>query len=301
MSFHKVKASQLNLRRTPEVINGNIVAVLPNGQRVEKIEAIPDTQWWRIRTTLQGTSFEGFVSAQFLEEEEAALPAEVNLLMEIHLDENNTAAARNKKEGRAFPLNESGQPTRIMTSAESQILSIGSILDWLDVERSDRYLPASGSTFCNIYTYDFCFLSGAYLPRVWWSEQAIRDLGSGRAVVPQYAKTIFELNANALLNWLKIWGTNFGWQRVNSETALQDAANQGQLGLIVAQRIDLNRSSHIVAVVPETGTFKAKRDVDNKVIIPLQSQAGVSNRKYFRDRKWWTDSKFREFVFFIHD
>jgi hypothetical protein len=43
----------------------------------------------------------------------------------------------------------------------------------------------------------------------------------------------------------------------------------------------LNKSGHVVVVVPETETEKAFR-VNGKVIYPLQSQAGMNNYNYFR-------------------
>ena len=76
-------------------------------------------------------------------------------------------------------------------------------------------------------------------------------------------------------------------------TELQDAANQGEVCLICAQRNDLNMSGHIVAVVAETQTKQAARS-GLQVTRPLQSQAGAVNFRYSTGvRAWWTDAKFR--------
>jgi hypothetical protein len=115
----------------------------------------------------------------------------------------------------------------------------------------------------------------------------------------RYADTVRELNANALLNWLSDLGPRFGWQRVVDETTLQTAANEGKVGIICAQRTDLERPGHIVAVVPETGTHRAQR-AGSSVTIPLQSQAGSTNFRYGSGPAWWRGARFRAFGFWTH-
>ncbi|MGG6298219.1 hypothetical protein ACQ4M4_27815 [Leptolyngbya sp. AN02str] len=90
----------------------------------------------------------------------------------------------------------------------------------------------------------------------------------------------------------------FGWTRTFKLTELQDAANQGQICIISAQRKDLNRSGHICAVVPETPSHKAQRS-GATVVSPLQSQAGVNNFAY-GGNVWWTAEKFRKYGFWMH-
>jgi len=109
-----------------------------------------------------------------------------------------------------------------------------------------------------------------------------------------------ELNANSLYDWLSSYGQTFGWRREFDLTRLQDAANAGEVCLINAQRRELNRSGHIVAVVPETDANQARRSGTN-VISPLQSQAGAVNFLYGgTNRTWWTGAQFRAFGFWIH-
>jgi hypothetical protein len=99
-------------------------------------------------------------------------------------------------------------------------------------------------------------------------------------VEPFYEKTIDEQRANDLFRWLSDFGPRFGWRQTGTLTKLQEAANLGGIGIIVARRKIDGRSGHIVAVVPETNDQKAKRDSDGSVTAPLQSQAGVTNFRY---------------------
>ena len=65
--------------------------------------------------------------------------------------------------------------------------------------------------------------------------------------------------------------------RLHSYAALQAAANAGQVCVIVARRVDLNRPGHITAVVPETPAASAVRSAQHEVLRPLESQAGTRN------------------------
>lgn len=300
-----VTATQLNLRSTPEAKAdlSNLIATLPNGQLVEKISDAGGG-WFRVSTNLQGTEFAGFVASRYLAE--VAQPPVINHISEVHLSKTNANSKRSSKAGLAFPLGESPLPGRDLTDTTSQIQSINAILNWLDVENSIRYKPGNGATYCNIYAFDYCYLCGVYMPRVWWTQPAIIRLSAGQQVPVQYGDTVTEKNANSLLEWFKQWGSNFGWERVNTMTALQEHANNGKVCVLVAKRKDTNRSGHIVAVVPETATQRAKRDTNGAVTVPLQSQAGASNKKYLCSSKWWLSHennapKFSEFVLFYHD
>ena len=74
MTKHKVTANELRLRSTPNSqTNRNILAVLSNGQLVEKI-ADSGADWWEVRVHLSGgPAATGFVANRFLE----AIPPEV--------------------------------------------------------------------------------------------------------------------------------------------------------------------------------------------------------------------------------
>lgn len=144
-------------------------------------------------------------------------------------------------------------------------------------------------------------MANVYLPRIWWTPGAIEQLRKGEEVEPLYEKTIDEQRANDLFRWLGDFGPRFGWRQTGTLTKLQETANFGGIGIIVARRKVDGRSGHIVAVVPETNEQKAKRDGEGAVTSPLQSQAGVTNFRYrAASTQWWTGEQFADSGFWIH-
>lgn len=61
-----VTTDGLNFRSAPEVDPSNILAVLPNGQIVMKLEVATDQDWWKVSTIIDGQETAGFVSQKFL-------------------------------------------------------------------------------------------------------------------------------------------------------------------------------------------------------------------------------------------
>lgn len=289
----EVTATALNLRSRPAVMPDNRVAVLPEGQRVRKVAESEAPGWWRIETDLSGVRVEGFVNSAHLAPAGIA-PAPTDGTRAAHL-RSSSPVRRDASGSWAFALNEPRQPTRDGTDPAGDL---GRIVEWLAVDRSERYRPRGGTTYCNIYAYDYAFLAGAYLPRVWWTSAALRELDGGKSVAARYGATVTELNANALCDWFEQHGGDFGWRRTFDLDELQGAANRGEVGIVVAQRADLNRSGHIVAAVPETPAHRAVR-AGGHVDRPLQSQAGSQNFRY-GGTKFWTEEKFRKHGFWLH-
>ena len=62
----KVKPESLNLRKTPEIKDGNIIASLPMAQEVETLTNNPSDRFWQVKTQVNGSTVEGLVSAAFL-------------------------------------------------------------------------------------------------------------------------------------------------------------------------------------------------------------------------------------------
>jgi hypothetical protein len=304
MSTFKVIPLALNLRSAPKVMANNVLAELPKDHLVTKLAEVDPRPWWKIGTTLQGSNIEGYVNSRFLEPGRAPEIPDLTPVFpgipEVHLTlTSGLVIKRTGKNGRAFPLSEAGQPRRNGTDSGSRKAQLAEIIHWLKVDSSARYLPENSATFCNIYAYDFCFLAGAYLPRVWWNRKAIATLAGGTVVRPVYSTTVTELNANSLCNWLEEFGPDFGWRRSFDLTELQQAANEGQVAVICAQRKDLNRSGHICLVVPETPEHPATRDREERVKVPIQSQAGSTNFRY-GGRAWWPGTQFQKHSFWIH-
>ena len=294
---------QLNFRKQPKVSQANIIAVLPQGQRVEKISG-GTTGWWKVKTEIGGNTVEGYVSSSYLKKinvkESTPEPDIISSkkIPAVHLKENDPSVKRSNTRW-AFPLGEPDMPRRKTGNIEEKIKSIHEVIQFLNVEKSARYQPKTSSTYCNIYAYDYSYLTGAYIPRVWWRSKAIENLRKGEKVQALYGTTLQEMNANALFNWFVDYGKEFKWKRVFDLETLQLEANKGKVCIICAIRVNQNESGHIVAVVPETNAHKALR-VDSKVSIPLQSQAGRNNKKYFT-QNWWSNSRYREFGFWVHE
>lgn len=193
---------------------------------------------------------------------------------------------------RAYPLPE-WKPDAVPVSGVEAIIS------FLDVEKSPRYKPGNGSTYCNIYAYDFFHAYGVYLPRVWWVQSLLSKSPWDPATSVAYAKTVRELSANALYGWLVDYGPTYGWTPVKDLNALQAEVNQGSIGVICAAQKDPTRSGHITCVVPETAEYKALRDASGNVLAPAQSQAGATNKAHFA-KDWWKQAKYRVFDFWTN-
>lgn len=197
------------------------------------------------------------------------------MIPEIHLN-STVPTKRNMVNRRAYPLNESDMP-----KGNGTVEGLREIIDFLNVEKSERYKRDTKSTYCNIYAYDYAYLCGAYVPRVWWSDSALKELNFAN---PKYGVNLREMNANALYDWFPKYGAGFGWKEVNKTNA-QISANQGKCVIMVAANKNRAKSGHIVAVVPENDTVKSV-GANGIIIYPVMSQAGAVNKKYFNS-EWW--------------
>lgn len=211
-------------------------------------------------------------------------------LPEAHLRQDRLDITPASDRGRAFPI---GDPARPRSDLEA-------IVAYLDVEASPRYRAGGGRTYCNVYACDYCSLAGVYLPRVWWTDDALGRIAAGERVGVSYGKTVRELSANALYDWLEKHGIEFGWSRAADLDRLQTAANEGRVAVIVAQRRDRRRSGHIAVVIPERLESPARRQGE-RVVLPLQSQAGRVNRSASTGASaWWEDDRFHARAFWTN-
>jgi len=170
------------------------------------------------------------------------------------------------------------------------------VVSSLNVEDSGRYAPTGTATYCNIYAYDFVTAMGAYIPRVWWYDAAMRRIEAGEQVAPVYGETVYEVNANGINRWLDTYGAGFGWTQAADMTAAQAAANAGSVVITSAANRNARASGHISVVLPERGDSTAQRHEDETVEAPLQSQAGASNfnadhnSRGLGQDQWWEDT-----------
>lgn len=291
----------LNLRSEPDPSANNILAVIPHGHNVTKLEESSVPNWWKVQTTLDGTTQVGFVNKKFLSPEGDVHLEEHQSVTPVHLPTAGHVVTRNGTL-RAFPLTETPPVERDPNGTpEQRVSAIRQLINWFGVESNQRYQAGGGATFCNIYAYDYCFMTGAYLPRVWWTAQSILKLKAGQSVPVQYPGTVNELSANSLSDWFNDWAPDFGWRRTLDLTELQDAANQGHVCITVgrAKQQFHHGHGHIVAVVPETDPFRAMRQ-GGQVIKTVQSQAGAHNHEYVVQR-WWDDGTYANFSHWIHE
>jgi hypothetical protein len=313
-----VQESPLRLRSDPRVPRdnprANVLARLPDGHFVYRLSG-KETDWFmEVETSLNGAYFRGFAATKFLREVRKAMPVDppvpvpeavepVSGIVAVYMPRKPGTVTRRTAPAGAHSLNEDGQPKRSGETASERCAELSAIIDWLGVDKPshERYQPTGGATFCNIYTHDYCFLAGVYLPRVWWMPGAIERLAQGETVEALYEKTIDEQRANDLFRWLRDFGLRFGWRQTSTLTKLQEAANLGGIGIIVARRKIDGKSGHIVAIVPETSGQKAKRGSDGNVIGALQSQAGKVNFRYRASTvEWWKGEQFTDSAFWIH-
>ena len=304
----RVTATELFLRHVPSTQSNGPIMRLHERQEMLLLEdaAAP---FKRVRVKGQNTDVIGYASGRFLEPigavpPEAVAPA-IPAVPAVHYREGELQSNRASTSRRAQPLGEAGQPRRDAAgSATQRVAQLNSIVDWLDVEQSARYARMPQATFSNIYAADFCYLASVYLPRTWWKLSTLAKFAAGMSPPAAiYDDTIRELRADDLLTWLQEYGSSFGWRSVFDASALQQAVNDGGVGLICADRATEGRPGHITVVVPETTAVKARVDADGFVSMPVQSQAGASNSARFEgNAAWWEDTvMFRDRGFFVHD
>jgi hypothetical protein len=302
MSRYRVKSDGLNLRSEPLTVPRTRIATLRSGDVVRKIRVSSDPAWWEVEAGVGGQTVRGFVAHKYLVAETAHVPPVAHAgVHPAMLAENRPTVTRDSTgSAYAYPIGEPGRPGRTGNTPAERAKSVGAIVKWLGVDTRVRYKPVGTTTYCNIYAADFCYLAGVYLPRVWWTGKALERLARGEQVAAAYDTTVVELTANRLYEWLSDFGPEFGWTRTFDLTELQRRVNDGAVGIICAQRKDLNRPGHIAAVVPETAHQKAVRNATGVVTIPLQSQAGVSCYQY-GCKAWWAADKYRAFGYWVHD
>ncbi len=309
-----VRQTPLRLRREPQIDpndpNANVIAKLPDGQIVRAVTNKEVNGFLEVETSLWGAHQRGFASAQYLKAapQAVAVPVETPApappssgIVAVYMPRRPGVVTKRTEPADEHSLNEQNQPGRTGATPDDLRAELAAIIDWLAVDDPThlRYQPGK-YTFCNIYAHDYCYLSGVYLPRVWWTPGAIEKLAQGQTVQPLYGKTVEEQRANDLLRWLRDFGTRFGWRQTGTLSKLQLEVNQGAIGIIVARRKEDGRPGHIVAVVPETENHQARRNAAGEVTVPLQSQAGSSNFRYGLKPNWWKGDQFADSAFWIH-
>lgn len=307
----EVTADHVNLRSAPALDPHNIVDVLRRGQRVDGLEPAA-SEWWRVQAESSTGRHSGYVASRYLQTvavgvstpqswSPPGLAPGVASRLGVHILGVKDARRDSMQARHAALTDTSAVPLRdSQVSDSAKVTKLRAIVEFLAVERSARYQPAPPHTYCNVYAYDYCYLAGAYLPRVWWNGRALASALQGLAPPPVWGRTVDEVTANGLCDWLAQWGAEFGWRAASDVDELQVIVDRGCVGLICGQRVNLDQPGHIVAVVPESDQQRAIR-ANAKISVPLQSQAGARNYEYFAD-PWWQRlaSRFRSRGFWYH-
>lgn len=299
MEKYFVTASILNLRSSPSTTDNNNILTRLNNKEVLEVEDASNPDWYKVNCINRKPTIEGFAASRYLQKLNGDVTDTVNTIQAVNL-KPNSSSRRNNHGGFQYPLSEPDMP-RITSNTSNKVDVMHQIVSWLAVDKSARYQREPGKTYCNIYAFDYCYLTNAYLPRVWWTDRSLLKLQQGQALEAIYGVTVDEINANGLFRWLNEWGDDFGWTRTYDLTELQSKVNEGRTGIICGSNINPTHSGHICCVIPETNNITALRR-DNKVICPLTSQAGLSNFQLntdarFRDYEWWRFNSIGHFGF----
>ena len=300
---YRVATSSVNLRDFPSADeNSKILIKIPFRHTLQLLEKTT-TDWWKVR--LFNTNKEGFALSKDIESVDE-VTADV-LDIEVPNFEHGQKGTLHNKLETYKPLADPTIPYRDLTSAATKRSSINAIIEKLNVEESFRFQKDDLDTYCNIYTFDFCFFAQVYIPRLRWTDKAIVALQKGNEVPLIFEDTIRPFYSNYIYDWFEQSSGVFGWEKIYDVDTLQTKVNEnGGVGIVCAKRFILNKSGHVVVVVPETETHKAHR-VGGKVIYPLQSQAGMNNYNYFSEiRGAWWDNKdpekgYSSAIFYYHE
>lgn len=191
------------------------------------------------------------------------------------------------------------------------------LADTLLIPGSTRHQPIadgdSEDTWCNVYAFDVVTAMGGYLPRQWWTPQALEVFAAGQQPTPDQ---VVQLDANALYNWMTEWGvTQFGWEAVATATEAQAAADAGSIAIILASTGDPAAPGHVSVVMAQTADRRQPTSAETAgADVPLQSQAGAQNfasnasgvpTPAVGRRAWWSDGQYANlegsgFGFFVY-
>lgn len=291
-----VTASLLNLRSSPALAEGNVLTVLKHQEIVDVMDT-SNPSFYKVSCLKRNPVITGYASVSYLKPADNLVLDNIKYLEPVNLNPN--ASSRRDNHGAwQYPLSELDMPKiDQQASVNERINAMHSIVRYLQVDQSARY-KRDVHTYCNIYAYDYCYLTGAFLPRVWWTSKSLIALKAGGTVNPVYNVTVREINANSLFSWLEDWGYDYHWTRTYDLDELQTMVNEGKIGVICAANINPEVSGHICCVIPEKEGYNATRS-SGRVVCPLLSQAGGMNFQYYNNNNWWvkSSSRFREYGF----
>jgi hypothetical protein len=194
---------------------------------------------------------------------------------------------RNNITSRAYYINEVKSHLTIFdcSTLESRRKLILLIIEFLNVENSLRYRKEQQKTYCNIYAVEVAHLIGAYIPRVWWTGDAITSIKQGQCIKAEYGKSVTELNSNGLFEWFETYGHLFRWNKVQKWDHLSSIVKEnGTIGIVVSKGNTSQENGHICIVYYKNMLFRK---------IWLSEAGRINSEKMFS--RWW--NKFDNYGF----
>ncbi len=137
------------------------------------------------------------------------------------------------------------------------------IINQFNVATNSRY-KKDKSTYCNIFAWDVMSAMNVKLPH--WVKNNVPASSTTKGAT--------ELNANATYNWLKNYGTKYGWKKISAYEA-QQRANKGYPTVAIWKNPNAKRSGHVMVVRPEYKNYKYSSSKG-----PVIAQAGSKNLNY---------------------
>ena len=155
--------------------------------------------------------------------------------------------------GRAVLPTECWRPTTPVIRSDEESRSpelYNSVIGQFRVQSAERYRPfRDGATYCNIFMWDVTSAMGAEIPHY-------TDPDTGEPRIYPDIKGAKAMTAVAIDDWLKTYGSDYGWQKVDAETA-QRYANEGKPAVTTGGSLD-----HAQVVCPSRdGEFDPVRGV----------------------------------------
>ncbi|MGI6151293.1 MAG: hypothetical protein ACOYIR_05015 [Christensenellales bacterium] len=160
------------------------------------------------------------------------------------------------------------------------------VINQFRVETNPRYAvnqKGRGDTYCNIFVWDVTSAMNAEIPHYYNAETG--------APMKRGEQDARAMNANAMFDWLKEFGEEYGWREVTAEEA-QHLANAGHPVVTALKRPGAH--GHVQIVCPsKDGTFNPQKGV-------TVAQAGSNLTRYSHITDILGSSSLSKVSYFAH-
>lgn len=91
-------------------------------------------------------------------------------------------------------------------------------------------------------------------------------------VAVRYGRTVFEVNANAMTDWMLEFGEDLGWERRGGSRRGAGYGQRGKIVILLAARVNPRQSGHVAVVMPEIREADGVRAADGTIETPLRPE-----------------------------